>query len=180
MILFLIAVVLLIYSRSLHGEFITDDQAILDMEELHGKFSKGKYRLTKLSRLRSPRALTHWGYYWTWRFLGLRPWGFHVGNVLIHLVNVLLVFRLGQLLGFAPDWTFRAAAVYAVHPLQTQAVAWISGRAGIQMTMFVYAGWILLLTGFWPLAIVSQVLAQKSKEDAWVYLIAWPVLIWVG
>lgn len=175
-LLFIAAAVGLIYSRSLHGEFIADDQCILDMEELYGKFSAGKYRLT-LQSIRWPRSLTHWGYYQTWRISGLQPWGFHLGNVGIHLVNTLLVFRLGVIFGYSVDKILLVSAVFALHPLQVSAVSWISGRAGIQSAMFGVAGWVLLLTGFWPLSIVAQVLAQKSKEDAWGYLIAWPVLM---
>lgn len=174
MMTLILMAVLLIYSRSLRGEFITDDAAVLDMEELYGKFSKGKYRLWGLYQFRQPRSLTHWGYYWTWRVWGLNPAGWHIVNISIHLINIFLGYRI-LLYFLSPAMALTAAAVFALHPLQVPAVAWISGRAGIQCAMFAYAAILLLLTGFWPLAVLAQVLAQASKQEGWIYLTVWPI-----
>ncbi len=171
--LLIASAVIVIYARSIRGEFLTDDQAIPDMEELRQFFSR-EWARPGLNFWQGPRALTHLGYIWTWRVWGLSPIGFHVGNIAIHLVNVFLVAEILERIGFPPERVLLAAAVFAVHPLQTHAVAWMSGRSGIQSAMFGYAGWVLLLTGFWPLAVVSQYLAGKSKEDGWLYVLAWP------
>jgi hypothetical protein len=150
--------------------------AILDMEELSQKFSRGKYRLWSRRHFHS-RWLTHWGYHWTWHVWGLNPVGWHMVNLCIHLINIFLGYRI--LLHFlSPSMALTAVAVFAVHPLQVPAVAWISGRAGIQCAMFAYAAILLLLTGFWPLALVSQWLAQGSKQEGWVYMLAWPGVIY--
>ncbi len=178
----IVAAVLLIYSRSLRGEFLTDDQAVLDMEELHGKFSGEWSRLT-WNVWQGPRALTHLGYRWTWQVSGLAPIGFHAGNVAIHLINIGLVYTLLHMLGLSPDRALLAAAVFGVHPLQVHAVAWISGRAGIQAAMFGYAGVILALQEWlWiepVLAVAAGYLSMKSKEDGILFLMLIDaILIW--
>ena len=60
-----------------------------------------------------------------------RPFGYHVVNVLLHTINVWLVFGLALRIGrrFWPA-TF-VAAVWAVHPLGTEAVTNIVGRADL-------------------------------------------------
>lgn len=178
--LLIIVAVLAIYSRSLNGEFLTDDAAIKDMEELNGKFRNGNYlprlswnRLSLILR-RSPRAVTHFTYHWTWKLFGFRPWAWHAGNILIHLCSTFLLWKLFTL----HHWPYAslATAAFAVHPLQVPAVSWISGRAGMLAAMFGYLGWVLLVLGYWPLAIVAQLLAWKSKEEGILYLLVWPFL----
>jgi protein O-mannosyl-transferase len=71
--------------------------------------------------------------------------GYHWVNFLLHALNVLLVFELGRrLLGGMPG--FWAAALWAVHPVGTEAVANLAGRAdllaaaGVLGALAVYAG----------------------------------------
>ncbi|MFM1919248.1 MAG: hypothetical protein RLZZ303_882 [Candidatus Hydrogenedentota bacterium] len=59
---------------------------------------------------------------------GLHPAGHHLTNVLLHAVNTLLAFAAFRAL-HAPRWSaLAAAALFAVHPLAAEPVAWISGR----------------------------------------------------
>ena len=122
---------------------------------------------------------------WAW---GQRPLGYHVTNVLLHTINVLLVFFVallavedrkrqpGQTMGVAssPVVTgFIAAALLAVHPMMTQAVGYISGRSEVAYSTFFLlaflAGrrWMLRGGGRWWLACVGLwALAILAKESA--------------
>lgn len=62
---------------------------------------------------------------------GARPFGYHAVNLLLHLGNVLLVFALARRLvgGGAAAWF--AAALWAVHPVTTESVANVAGRADL-------------------------------------------------
>src|SRR5205085_7967194 len=62
--------------------------------------------------------------------------GFHLTNVLIHLSNTLLVFALIRRLAGDLGVAFVAALVFAVHPIQTDAVTYISGRRDILFSLF--------------------------------------------
>ncbi|MBN2053492.1 hypothetical protein JW905_01135 [bacterium] len=70
---------------------------------------------------------------------GLSPRGYHLTNLLLHAVNVLLVFALARLLlrDTFPAWL--AALLFLLHPASTEAVNWISARTELIMTTFVLA-----------------------------------------
>lgn len=170
--------VVLIYSRSIRGEFLTDDFCIKDMEERFSKFSQSNYvprfRNILYILLHVPRSVTHFTYHWTWKFFGFREWAWHGFNLAIHLINCAVLYRI--LMIFHLPHASIAITAFALHPLQVPAVAWISGRAVLLTAMFGYLGWLFLLTEHYPLAVLSQVLAMKSKEDGFLYLAMWPLL----
>ncbi|NIA13556.1 MAG: tetratricopeptide repeat protein [Nitrospiraceae bacterium] len=76
----------------------------------------------------------------------LSPFFFHVTNLGWHVAAALLLFVLLSRLG-APDFV-RAAVplIYVVHPLHTEAVAYISGRADMMSAAFMFAG---LVSALW-------------------------------
>ena len=59
---------------------------------------------------------------------GLRPFGFHVTNLLLHLVCTFLTWRFAWRLLPDPSFAFAVALVFALHPVHSEAVSWISGR----------------------------------------------------
>lgn len=67
---------------------------------------------------------------------GVHPGAMHVTNVLIHAVNVVLIFLL---LLWATGRTGRSllvAALFAVHPINVESVAWIAERKNVLSTLF--------------------------------------------
>ncbi len=58
----------------------------------------------------------------------IRPVGYHITNVLLHLLCTFLVWRLAGLLCDTPSPPLAAAAAFALHPVHVEAVGWISGR----------------------------------------------------
>jgi hypothetical protein len=57
----------------------------------------------------------------------LNPYPFHAANLLLHLASVLLVYSILQQLGMPLLPAAAGAAVFAVQPVQVEAVAWVSG-----------------------------------------------------
>jgi tetratricopeptide (TPR) repeat protein len=82
------------------------------------------------------------------QLFGLRPWGFHLTNVLLHAVNAVLLFWvLQQLTGHV--WrAATVAALFALHPLHVESVAWVAERKDVLSTLFflvalsAYAGYV--------------------------------------
>jgi Flp pilus assembly protein TadD len=78
-------------------------------------------------------------------FFGPKPGWFHFTNVLIHLLNTLLLFFfLHRATGSA--WkSFFAAALWAVHPLRVESVAWVAERKDLLSGFFFLAGLLAYL-----------------------------------
>ena len=68
---------------------------------------------------------------------GLRPCGWHLGAVLLHVGAVAAVFWLAKRLGLEYWTAALAAAIFAFHPVHIEAVAWVSAASDTMVTMFV-------------------------------------------
>jgi Tfp pilus assembly protein PilF len=114
-----------------------------------------------------------------YRFSGLAPFAYHLTNLLLHALNVFLVYRLARRLGEKSiPWV--AAGVFAVHAVHVEAIAPVSGRADLLATNFALVAWYLSM-GFRQeslarLSLVTPALlgALLAKESA---LGAWPVAL---
>jgi protein O-mannosyl-transferase len=108
------------------------------------------------------RPLTTISYLFNYAVLGNgeHPAGYHWVNFMLHAVNVLLVYALGKrLAGWrAAAWT---AALWAVHPVLTESVTNIVGRADLLAGMAVLGGLLLYLKS-----------AESAGWRRWAYLIA--------
>lgn len=71
------------------------------------------------------------------RLTGASPAAYHLAVLVIHLSNVLLVYDLFCALAVERSSAFLVSAIFAVHPLQTAAVSWISGIADPLFSVFV-------------------------------------------
>jgi len=92
------------------------------------------------------RPLAFLSYALDWRLWGLNPFGFHLTNVVVHVVNVALVFRLAFVLfaaseGRAPA-AFAVAALFAVHPMLSEAVDYVSARSELLCAAFFFVAWL--------------------------------------
>ena len=94
----------------------------------------------------SPSAIEKEGHYWPlvyttfWlehKLWGFDPTGYHIVNVLLHLANTLLVWHLVRRLAVPGAWM--VAAVFAVHPLHVESVAWVIERKDVLSGLFYLA-----------------------------------------
>lgn len=124
---------------------------------------------------------------------GLRPVGFHLVNVAIHLCSGVLLYRIAGSIqgwrssGFSPAWL--ATAIFLLHPAQTDAVTYLSGRSTSLMTAWILlALWLALGARLGSrralarrcAALFAFLAAVLSKETALVYpllYLTWLVVI---
>jgi tetratricopeptide (TPR) repeat protein len=79
-----------------------------------------------------------------WQVYGSQPWGHHLTNVLLHVANTVLLFLLVRFLTGSFWRSAFVAALFALHPLHVETVAWISERKGVLSTLF----WLLALGAY--------------------------------
>jgi tetratricopeptide (TPR) repeat protein len=79
-----------------------------------------------------------------YQLFGLNPGGHHLTSLLIHGLNVLLLFGLLQRWTGALWRSFFVAALFALHPLNVESVAWVAERKNVLSTLF----WLLTLGAY--------------------------------
>ena len=67
---------------------------------------------------------------------GTNPEGFHISNILFHVINVFLVFSFVQLLIKDIRVTTFTTALFALHPMHVESIVWISERKDLLYTLF--------------------------------------------
>ncbi len=77
------------------------------------------------------------------RMWGDNPFGYHFVNVLLHAVNGCLLWRLLRSLGLR--WAWVAGAIFALHPVNVQSVAWISELKNVLSTFFFLSSALLFM-----------------------------------
>ncbi len=96
--------------------------------------------------------------------LGLQGWISHLINLALHLLNVALLIRLLER-HLTPGRAAAAGLLFGLHPLQSEAVAWVSARSDLMATGGVL-GTLLLLERRSPLAALPLAAAMLSKESS--------------
>jgi len=154
------------YVNALGGSFVSDDHRdIVDNTLLWAPHRLPELFTTPLrhkeARKSFIRPITTLTYLIDHRLYGPNPFGFHLENLLWHTAASLLVLVL--LRGLWPNeplMTFGAAALFAAHPVHTEAVSWVSGRPEI-------------LAAFWGLlAFLAHLRADRGKSKAYLWRIA--------
>jgi tetratricopeptide (TPR) repeat protein len=70
------------------------------------------------------------------QIFGLNAGGHHLTNLLLHAINVALLFFLLRRSTGEPVLSFVAAAIFAIHPFNVESVAWVAERKNVLSTMF--------------------------------------------
>ena len=128
--------VVVAYFPALQGGFVWDDVIFSEEPVIHSPDGLRSIWL-------SPADIKNEGHYWPlvytsfWlehKIWGLNPAGYHAVNILLHLANCLLLWRLLDRL--AIPGAVLIAAVFAVHPLHVESVAWIIERKDMLSGLF--------------------------------------------
>ncbi len=104
-------------------------------------------------------ALTWLSYMLDWQLFGLNAGGYHITNLIFHIANTLLLFIILRQMTKALWQSAFVAALFALHPLHVESVAWIAERKDV------------LSTFFWLLAMWAYVRYVKNPKLKW-YLIS--------
>jgi tetratricopeptide (TPR) repeat protein len=132
--LLLVMVTVAAYQPVWHAGFVWDDNSILLDNPLIPK-ADGWYRAwtTLVSADYVPVTIT--SFWLEWRLWGANATGYHLDNVLLHACSALLLWRILARLKIPGAWL--AAALFALHPVNVESVAWITQRKNT-LTMLLF------------------------------------------
>ena len=130
--LLLIAFVSIAYAQVFRAHYIWDDESHLTRNPCVIGPLGLKEIWTTAQAVYYPLVLTT---FWTLhKFIGLNPLPYHLLNVLLHAASAVLLWRILQLLKIRGAWL--GAALWALHPVMVQSVAWITELKNTQSCVF--------------------------------------------
>lgn len=130
----LFALCILVYANSIKGVFVCDDIPTIVKNPQASQFLR---MYTEPQQLCNGVAFS---------ISGLNPWSYHLISVVLHCINTLLVFSFLRLF-FQAEASLIAACLFAVHPIHTEAVSWISGRPYLFLSLYFLSIYFLYQKG---------------------------------
>lgn len=114
-----------------------DQQYVVNNWYVHGGLSWQTLRWALTATNESNwHPLTWWSHALDYELFGLNPAGHHWTSVVIHTMNVVLLFWLLQWATGAMWRSLIVAALFALHPLNVESVAWVAERKNVLSTLF--------------------------------------------
>ncbi|XP_073967548.1 LOW QUALITY PROTEIN: protein O-mannosyl-transferase TMTC1-like [Choristoneura fumiferana] len=177
------------YANALSGEFVHDDiPAIVTNGDVNGgnevlAVFKNDFWGTPMSdpaSHKSYRPLTTLSFRLNYLFCGLSPWWWHACNVALHAACCALVARTGAVVArLRRPFAAFAALLFAVHPVHTEAVTGVVGRADV-LASILFLSSILLYHGcsgrhraWWSVALAAlSMLAKETGLTALLFNVA--------
>lgn len=167
----------MVYFNSFRGEFVFDDvNSIIYQENI-----KNTINISEIWNNNKTRFIPYLTFALNYHLDKYNPVGYHIVNFVIHILNAFLVFLFVRFLQNTPLFSktklnsqkllpFLVAILFTVHPIQTQAVNFISQRSALFAAFFYLSTLILYLKRRilpYLLSLVTLVLALISKENSY-------------
>ncbi len=147
--------------------------------------NSGLQRIWTTLELPSYLPLTYTWFYlqhWLW---GMDPRGYHAASIVLHTTNVLLVFVLLRNLGLRISVAWWVAALFAVHPVRVESVAWITEQKSLLSGLFYWTAIIVYIKfhrekTWWSFACswAAFVLSLLAKPTSITLPITLLLLVW--
>jgi Tfp pilus assembly protein PilF len=207
--LILILAILLVYFNSFQNAFQFDDFHVLvknpfvkSTENILKFFWEPKMGSGMIKETSAYRPLLMVSFVLNYALWGLDPWGYHLFNVAIHILCSIFVYLVAlEFLRFGWDKeevppvprrlvALFAALIFAVHPIQTESVTYISGRSSSLLALFYLAAFYFymrqaMVEKVWPLIGFSffyavSLLVKETAVTLPVILILFDLLFPLG
>lgn len=175
------------YQQAWHAGFIWDD----DVYVLNNPLLSAADGLKRIwFSTDSPSQyfpLTYTSFRIEYALWGVNPAGYHVVNVALHALNALLLWRLLNRLQVPGAWL--AAAIFALHPVEVESVAWVTERKNVLSLFFILLSllaWVEFMEDrpgrwwrFYAPALACCALALCAKTTACTLPAALVLILWL-
>jgi tetratricopeptide (TPR) repeat protein len=187
-ILLLCAMTIVAYAPAWHGAFLWDD----DRYVTHNPLLAAPDGLSRIwFSLDAPSQyfpLTYTVLRLARSIWGLNPTGYHALSLVLHIANAILLWRILLRLKLPGAWL--AAAIFALHPVQVESVAWISELKNVLMGFFFLLTILMWVEYVDPrgrpsrfyyfAALAFYALALSAKSTACTLPAALVLILWLG
>jgi tetratricopeptide (TPR) repeat protein len=136
---FLAVITWLVFGQTRHHEFVNYDDQTYVFENpavASGLTFQGVTWAFTHSHAQNWHPLTTISHMFDCQLYGLKAGGHHLTNVLLHIIAVILLFLVLDQMTDAPWRSAFVAAVFAIHPLHVESVAWIAERKDVLSAVF--------------------------------------------
>ena len=135
--LVILGVLIMAYLPALRSGFIWDDDFYVTQNQTLR--SMAGLRRIWLDPAATPQyyPLVHTSFWIEYHLWGLKPLGFHAVNLGLHALAAFLLYRVLRRLAVPGAWL--AAAIFALHPVEVESVAWITERKNVLSAVFYLA-----------------------------------------
>ena len=143
LLLIILLISFFVYLPVLYNDFVWDDDLYIksnplvrsiNLNEIFSNYILGNYH-----------PLTVLTYSIEYQFFGLNAEGYHGVNLLLHLLNIILVFFVVLSLSNRKEVALVASLLFGLHPLHVESVAWASELKDLLYTFFFLASWFCYL-----------------------------------
>lgn len=175
-ILIIVAAVFMVYLNALRNDFVFDDKFLCVENEI----IRDVKNIPKIFGSEFQISETNTGFYRPlvilsllvdYQIWGLTSVGFHLTNIILHLLTVILIYFFVLNLFKDGRVSFWASLLFAIHPVHASNIAWISGRGDVLCALFYMLSLFLFIKSgksvlYFLGSLISFFFALISKEMA--------------
>jgi tetratricopeptide (TPR) repeat protein len=186
----LFAVCVAAYIPAMRADFVWDDDDYIQNNQTL-RTLKGLGQIwTEPKSIPQYYPLVHTTFWLEYQMWQLNPRGFHIANIILHGFSSVLLWRLLRFLSVPGAWI--AAAIFAIHPVNVESIAWIAERKNVLSGLLYLASLLFYLkfdlrprnkegSGNWRLYVISLLFfigALLSKTVTCSLPVAILLLLW--
>ena len=159
-IIFLIGLVSLCFRECVNFDFVNwdDDRNVYENEVVLNYSLENIKELFTSTVIGNYNPLTNYTFALENKIWGLSPGVFHFNNILLHIICVFLVLRIGLLLGLKLWGAIFLAALFGIHPMRVESVAWITERKDVLYGAFFLGSMFYYIRYY-----------QSKKSKHWIF-----------
>jgi len=183
----IILLTVVVYSRSLKNGFTNwdDDKMIIENKDIRDLNVQSISTMFSSYYVNMYHPLTTLSFATEYHFFGEKPLPYHMTNLILHLLNILLVYWFILLISGRKETAGIVALFFAVHPMHVESVAWVTERKDVLFTLFFMSSLIAYhyfkkrkKTSYILLTFLLFVLSLLSKSAAVVLPIILILMDW--
>jgi protein O-mannosyl-transferase len=129
----IVLIAFLAYLPSINGGFVLDDNLLLGKNDLI-RNPDGLRKLWCTNESEEYYPVSYSTLWIEWRLWGMTPTGYHVINLILHILESLLIWVILRKMSI--PGAFLAALIFIVHPVNVESVAWIAQRRNVVAMLF--------------------------------------------